>query len=725
MPGPGGMIRLLALILCLSVPGWIVPLPAHAEDGHQLWLRYQPLEIARREILRRQLTSITAPDTPSPIVRNAVMELQRGLQGLLAAEIPVSEEPGDHSVLIGTPATSGTIRQLALPLDSLGKEGFLLRLIDVAGHDVVVIAAAHDAGVLYGVFELLRLIESGRDLESLDISEQPRIDLRLLNHWDNLDRSVERGYAGQSLWDWWRLPNIVDTRYREYARANASIGINGTVLNNVNAVPEVLTQRYLLKVAALADEFREWGLRVYLAVRFSAPVDVGGLATADPLDPEVREWWQARTAEIYRLVPDFGGFLVKANSEGQPGPQNYGRSHADGANMLAAALEPHGGVVMWRAFVYDQDNPDDRVKQAFSEFKPLDGQFADNVLVQVKNGPLDFQPREPFHPLFGAMPRTPLVMEFQITQEYLGFATHLVYLGELWEEVLSTDTHVKGAGSTVASVIDGSLHGQSRTGIAGVANIGTDRNWSGSIFGQANWFAFGRLAWNPQLGAADIAAEWLKMTFSHEPAFITGALGIMMRSRQAAVDYMTPLGLAHLMGTGHHYGPAPWVDNLSRPDWNPFYYHRADRDGIGINRTANGSNAVSQYAPAVEALFSDRATIPDQYLLWFHRVDWDERLGNGNTLWEELVARYERGVASVQRMQREWKTLESFIDAERFDAISRKLAVQLEEAIWWRNACLAYFAERAGRALPAGVAPPPESLDHYQSLEFPYAPGNG
>jgi len=725
MPEIGGMVRLLAVILCLSSPGLAVPIPALAEDGHQLWLRYQPLQVPRQQLLRQQLTSITAPDTPSPIILNAVMELQRGLQGLLAAEIPVSDEPGKHTVLIGTPASSTTIRQLALPLDSLGNEGFLLRRITAAGHDVVVIAAAHDAGVLYGVFELLRLIESGRDLESLDMTDQPRIGIRVLNHWDNLDRSVERGYAGQSLWDWWRLPDIIDARYREYARANASIGINGTVLNNVNAAPEILTSRYLRKTSALADEFRAWGLRVYLAVRFSAPADVGGLDTADPLDPEVREWWRAKTAEIYRLIPDFGGFLVKANSEGQPGPQNYGRSHADGANMLAEALAPHGGIVMWRAFVYDQDNPDDRVKQAFSEFKPLDGQFADNVLVQVKNGPLDFQPREPFHPLFGAMPRTPLMMEFQITQEYLGFSTHLVYLGELWEEVLRTDTHANGAGSTVASVIDGSLHGQPRTGIAGVANTGTDRNWSGSIFGQANWYAFGRLAWNPQLGAADIAAEWLKMTFSREPAFIEGASGIMMRSRQAAVDYMTPLGLAHLMGTGHHYGPAPWVDNLSRPDWNPFYYHRADREGIGIDRTASGSNAVGQYAPAVEALFSERKTIPDQYLLWFHRVDWDERLDNGKTLWEELVARYEQGVATVQWMQRQWRTLESFVDAERFNAISRKLAVQLDEAIWWRNACLAYFAERAGRALPDGVAPPPETLDYYRSLEFPYAPGNG
>lgn len=720
-----GTFQIFALILCLASPGWIVPATALAEDGYSLWLRYEPLESPRQQVLRRQLKTITMPDTTSPLTLNAITELQLGLQGLLGIEIPLNEEFTGHSILIGTPASSAAIRQLALPLEPLGQEGFLLRWMNLEGLDTLVVAAASDNGVLYGVFELLRLVGSGRDIQNLEHIEQPRIGIRLLNHWDNLDGHVERGYSGRSLWDWWRLPDVIDSRYRDYARANASIGINGAVLNNVNAAPEILTPRYLRKAAALAEEFRPWGQKVYLSVRFSAPVDLGGTDTADPLNPKVRAWWKAKTKEIYQLIPDFGGFLVKANSEGQPGPQNYGRSHADGANMLAEALAPHGGVVMWRAFVYDQDNPDDRVKQAYTEFKPLDGQFADNVLVQVKNGPLDFQPREPFHPLFGAMPRTPLMMEFQITQEYLGFSTHLAYLGELWEEVLTTDTMAGGAGSTVASVIDGSVHGHSKTGIAGVANTGTDRNWSGSIFGQANWYAFGRLAWNPRQTASEIAAEWLKMTFSRNPVFVERATAIMMRSRQAAVDYMTPLGLAHLMGTGHHYGPAPWVDDLGRADWNPFYYHRADSGGIGVDRTASGSNAVSQYAPAIENLFSSRETVPDDYLLWFHRVGWDERLENGNTLWEELVARYDQGVATVRWMQQEWNELKPFVDAERFDAISRKLAVQLEEATWWRNACIAYFTERSGRKLPAGVKPPPETLDHYRSLEFPYAPGDG
>ena len=482
----------------------------------------------------------------------------------------------------------------------------------VAGKRATVIAANTDIGVLYGVFRLLQLLQTGQPIDAVSLVEAPRIRHRLLNHWDNLNRTVERGYAGFSLWDWHKLPDYRSPRYTDYARANASIGINGTVLTNVNANATSLTAEYLGKAAALADVFRPYGIRVYLTARFSAPIEIGGLATADPLDPAVAAWWKRKADEIYGFIPDFGGFLVKANSEGQPGPQDYGRTHADGANVLADAVGPHGGIVMWRAFVYSNEVPDDRAKQAYNEFQPLDGKFRPNVLVQVKNGPIDFQPREPFHPLFGAMPKTPLMMEFQITQEYLGFATHLVYLAPLFEETLRADTWAKGEGSTVARVIDGSLHGHERTGIAGVANIGTDRNWCGSVFACANWYAFGRLAWDHELTSGAIADEWIRRTFGNDPALVAPVKEMMLGSREAAVDYMTPLGLHHQMAEGHHYGPGPWVSQARRADWTSVYYHRADANGIGFDRTAAGSNAVGQYFPPVAEVFGSRDKVPEK-----------------------------------------------------------------------------------------------------------------
>jgi alpha-glucuronidase len=463
---------------------------------------------------------------------------------------------------------------------------------------------------------------------------------------------------------------------------------------------------------------------VYLSARFSAPIELGGLKTADPLDPAVRKWWRDKADEIYRVIPDFGGFLVKANSEGQPGPQDYHRSHADGANMLADALAPHGGIVMWRAFVYSEHDLDDRTKQAYNEFKPLDGTFRDNVLLQVKNGPLDFQPREPFSPLFGAMPKTPLMMEFQVTKEYLGFATHLVYLGPMWEEVLRADTWAKGKGSTVAKVVDGQLDGHALTGIAGVANIGTDRDWSGSVFDQANWYAFGRLAWDPTQSARAIADDWARMTFSPDDAVAKPVVGMMMASREAAVDYMTPLGLAHLMGAGHHYGPAPWDDSLPRADWNPVYYHRADRNGIGFDRTRQGSDAVDQYAPPVADEFNNLKSTPDAYLLWFHHLPWDYRMRSGHTLWDELVMHYSHGVDEVKQMRATWKSLDGRVDAQRYAQTAAFLAIQQNEAQWWRDASIAYWQSLNHLPLPAGYAPPAHTLDYYKSLSFPYAPGH-
>jgi alpha-glucuronidase len=694
---------------------------ARAEDGYDLWLRYRLVDPAAREAYRAQATEIVAQGA-SPTLELATSELTRGLAGLLGAPRSVVSAPTrEGSLVLGTPASSPLIASLRLPVERLGPEGYLLRTASVGGRRITVIAASSDIGVLYGAFRYLSLIQTRQPVERLDIASAPKLQLRMLNHWDNLDRSVERGYAGQSIWDWWKLPDRRDPRYLDYGRANASLGINGTVLNNVNAKADSLTEPYLRKAAAVADVLRPFGIRVYLSARFSAPIEIGGLKTADPLDPAVRAWWRTKADEIYRLIPDFGGFLVKANSEGQPGPQDYSRNHADGANMLGEAVAPHGGIVIWRAFVYSNEQPEDRIKQAYNEFMPLDGRFRENVLVQVKNGPLDFQPREPFHPLFGAMQKTPLLMEFQITKEYLGFATHLVYQGALYEEVLKADTWRRGRGSTVAKVIDGGLFGHARTGMAGVSNIGSDRNWTGSQFEQANWYAFGRLAWDPEASARDIAADWARMTFTNDPAFVEPVVKMMMASRETVVDYMTPLGLHHIMGEGHHYGPAPWVSGGSRADWTSVYYHRAAPDGIGFDRTAKGSNAVAQYAPEAAAGFSSLAD--EKHLLWFHRLPWDHRLSTGRTLWDELVVRYTGGVAGVAGMRRTWASLEPYVDPERHAETAEFLAVQEQEAQWWRDACIAYFQTFAKRPLPAGYAPPKHPLAYYQAMTFPYAPG--
>jgi alpha-glucuronidase len=485
----------------------------------------------------------------------------------------------------------------------------------------------------------------------------------------------------------------------------------------------VLTKPWLEKCAALANIFRPYGIKVYLTSRFSAPIEIGNLKTADPLNDTVQQWWNNKAKEIYELIPDFGGFLVKANSEGQPGPQNYGRNHADGANMLADALAPYNGIVMWRAFVYSQQS-NDRFKQAYEEFKPLDGKFRKNVLVQVKNGPIDFQPREPFSPLFGAMNQTPLMMEFQLTQEYLGQGTHLVYEAPMFKEVLDADTYAKGKGSTVAKVIDGSLYNNSLNGMAAVANIGNDKNWTGHLFGQANWYALGRLAWNYTLGSEQIADEWIRQTFTNDPVFVAATKKIMLSSHEAMVNYMTPLGLHHIMGNGHHYGPAPWSDNLPRADWNPVYYHKADSFGIGFDRTASGTNALAEYAPEVCKQYEEVNTCDEKYLLWFHHVSWKHKMRSGQTLWEELCDKYYGGVDTIQLIQQQWNTLEKHVDKERFQQVKMLLAIQLKEAIWWRNACLLYFQTFSKMAIPVKYEQPDKSLDYYKSLHFPYAPGN-
>ncbi|HEV7331301.1 MAG TPA: alpha-glucuronidase family glycosyl hydrolase [Flavisolibacter sp.] len=709
-------ILLTTLLFCAFLVGF-------AENGYRLWLRYD--KIANNALLqqyRNSIQSFYCPET-SPILAVARKELQTGLQGLLDKKTGASTTPGAASIVISVGQKNGGTK--GIDYASLGKEGFVIRNITTNGRKQILIAANSDAGALYGVFHFLRLLQTNNDIQKVNITSIPKIQHRVLNHWDNLNRHVERGYAGISLWNWHTLPGYIDQRYIDYARANASLGINGTVLTNVNANALVLTDTYLQKVKALADVFRSYGIKVFLTARFSAPIEIGGLKTADPLNEEVQAWWKEKAAEIYKVIPDFGGFLVKANSEGQPGPQNYGRTHADGANMLADAVAPFGGIVMWRAFVYTNENPEDRVKQAYTEFKPLDGKFRKNVLVQVKNGPLDFQPREPFSPLFGAMPQTPLMMEFQITQEYLGQGTNLVYEAPMFKEVLQSDTYRQGEGSTVAKVIDGRLHDYPVTGIAGVSNIGNDINWTGHLFGQANWYAYGRLAWDHQLSATQIADEWIRQTFSSKKAVVDTIQSMMQNSYEAMVNYMTPLGLHHIMGTGHHYGPAPWIDNAGRPDWNPVYYHRADEKGIGFDRTTSGSNAVSQYAPELAKRFNNIQTCPEEYLLWFHHVPWNYTMKSGRTLWDELCLRYQKGVDEVRRMQKQWDSLRGSIDEERFRHVQMLLAVQEEEARWWRDACLQYFQTFSKQLLPEGVEKPAHSLEYYQKLKFPYAPGNG
>ncbi len=699
---------LFSLLLVPSMPG------ARADDGYRLWLRY---DLISDEELRagyaRELREVVlaAPGiAESPTVAAARDELTAGLRGLLGRDARVT--------LDSSPSHD----------ESLGAEGHRIEGGRRDDHAAVVVRANTEIGALYGSFALLRMVQTGEPLAGIHDSDTPRIERRILNHWDNLNRFVERGYAGFSLWEWFQLPDHRAPRYRDYARACASVGINGAVLTNVNADALVLTAPYIEKVAALADEFRPYGVRVYLTARFSAPMEIGGLETADPLDPEVAAWWKRKVDEIYARVPDFGGFLVKANSEGQPGPQNFGRTHAEGANLLADALAPRDGIVMWRAFVYAAEDAEDRVKQAYSEFHPLDGAFRDNVLVQIKNGPLDFMPREPFHPLFGAMPRTGLALELQITQEYLGASIHLAYLAPMWKEVLDADTFTSGPGTTVARVIAGDVRAdagkrKTPTVIAGVANTGTDRNWTGHPLAQANWHAFGRLAWDYSLSSAKIADEWARMTFNRaDDAARRAITDILLGSRETVVSYSMPLGLHHIMAWDHHYGPGPWVD-IGRADWTSPYYHQADAEGLGAARSASGSNALEQYAGPLRKLWGDPETCPEELLLWFHHVPWDHRMQSGRTLWDELCLAYQRGVDEARAMVEKWETLSGAIDAGRHTHTKALLARQEREAREWRDACTLYFQQFSKRPLPEGVEPPAYPLEHYKAIDLRYVPG--
>ncbi len=632
-----------------------------AENGSRLWLRQSGRAGASVEVLSRHA---------SATLNIAAEELRQSWRG--------------NPVI------------LAIEKDkALAADGFKI----VCSEGKIRVISPTGTGLLYAAYHLLRLQESGQAIAST--TENPAYTLRILNHWDNTDRTVERGYAGESLWDWEKLPHTLSESYKDYARANASIGINGTVLNNVNASPGILSAEYLNKVKALADVFRPYGIRVYLSVNFASPMVLDSLPTADPLDKRVIRWWKKKAGEIYGLIPDFGGFLVKANSEGQPGPCDFGRTHADGANMLADALKPHKGIVMWRAFVYSPSDAD-RAKQAYLEFKPLDGNFRSNVIVQVKNGPVDFQPREPYSPLFGAMRHTPLMVEFQITQEYLGHSNHLVYLAPMWKEFF------------------GLVPPSTLKAVAGVSNIGSDANWCGHPFAQANWYAFGRLAWNPSLSSEAIADEWLRQTFSKEKEFVEPIGRLMLRSHEAAVDYMMPLGLHHIFAWGHHYGPEPWCNVPgARPDWMPSYYHRAGANGIGFDRSHTGSHATAQYPDSLCRLYDDPSTCPEQYLLWFHHLPWNHRMKSGRTLWDELCHRYDSGVQQVREFQKTWDRVESLIDAERFRDVQSRLKTQLRDAVWWKDACLLYFQEFSKLPIPYGIERPIHELEELKKIVLP------
>ena len=562
------------------------------------------------------------------------------------------------------------------------------------------ITASNPIGLLYGAYELIRLQNtdayntgSGNQQnfsKAIDETEKPQVDLRILNHWDNLDGSIERGYAGKSIFKWEEIKlgkngkggsisKSLHDRLITYARANASLGINGSVLNNVNASPKMMTAEYINKVKVIANILRPYGIRVYLSINFASPMALGYTKTADPLDKKVQQWWQKKAKEIYATIPDFGGFLVKANSEGQPGPGDYHRTHADGANMLADAVKPYGGIIMWRSFVYGANHKgEDRVKQAVSEFKGMDGKFRDNVILQSKNGPLDFQPREPYAPIFDNIKQTPQIAELQITQEYLGQSKHLTYLAPMWKEFFDF------------------VNPDRLVGISGVANIGDDANWCGHPFSQANWYAFGRLAWNPSLTAEEIAHEWLVQTYGNQDERFTKPVEMMMMtSREACVNYMMPLGLHHIFKFDHHYGPEPDGFIASYPlEWCPVYYHKADAQGVGFDRSSKGTDAVGQYPEPYRSLYDNIETCPEEYLLWFHHVPWTYKMKSGSTLWQELCMKYNMGVAMVEVYRDFWHTsAKQYMKGheQEWQHTDSLLNVQLENAKEWRNTCLKYF----------------------------------
>jgi len=693
---------------------------AYAEDGSRLWLRYEPLPAEQASRLGAAIQSVHADLTMASLAAG-VEELQKAMKGFIGKELLHSPRLQGNSVVMVVAGSRLAARfGLNDELRAMHRDGFIIRPITRNRQSYLVIASPTQVGVLYGVFHLIRSIQIGEFTAQLSVKTEPHFDVRILNHWDNLNGTVERGYAGRSIWLWDELPGTLSPRYKAYARANASIGINAMTPNNVNADPLILSREYLYKVQALANVFRPYGVRMYLSINFASPMVLDGLPTADPLVPEVRQWWIDKVNEIYKLIPDFGGFLVKANSEGQPGPLDFGRTHVDGANMIAEALKPHGGIVMWRAFVYEPDGID-RAKEAYLEFVPYDGQYHPNVTIQAKSGPVDFQPREPFSPIFNGLRKTGVTVEVQITQEYTGWSDHLVYLGLQNTEMLKSETYAFGPGSTVARMTDGTLIPGRVSAFAGVANIGRDANWTGHHFAQANWYAFGRQGWDHELCPEKIADEWIRMTFTSDTAFRYPVREMMMSSLETVIDYMQPLGLHHIFAWDHHYGPEPWCYVPgARPDWLPRYYHQASEKGIGFNRTRTGSGAVDQYEQPLADRFNDIKTTPEIFLLWFHHVPWDHKMKSGKTLWDEMAHIYQRGVDSVRSFQKTWDRMEPFVDAERFRHVQSRLRKQIRSAVWWRDAVLLYFQTYSRMPIPHHLERPINDLEYYKQIRLPY-----
>jgi alpha-glucuronidase len=690
---------------------------ATSDTGYEAWLRYDRLPERQAGELAGWCRRVVMPERDTGLFRTIRDELAQALAALTGAEPAFTDAPGaDASAADDSGANRALLVMTAERAAGLGllsgeeagamhAEGFVIRGVRREGAEAVLIAGGTARGLLYGVFHFLRLAAIGgldaRSLAGLDIADRPRNPLRMINHWDNMDGSIERGYAGGSIF--YRGGRFVSDRkrIRDYARLLASIGINALTINNVNVhetETKLITDELLPDVAAVADIFREYGIRIMLSINFAAPIQAGGLTTADPLDPAVRAWWRERAADIYRRIPDFGGFLVKADSEFRPGPFTYGRDHADGANMLAEALEPFGGVVIWRCFVYNclqdwRDRKTDRAKAAYDHFVPLDGRFRDNVLLQIKNGPMDFQVREPVSPLFGGLRRTNQMLELQITQEYTGQQRHLCYLVPQWKEVLDFDTHARGEGTTVARIVDGSAFGRATGGIAGVSNIGDDPNWTGHLLAQANLYGFGRLAWNPELTAEGVTDEWVRLTFGGDPETVRTIAGMLLDSWRIYENYTAPLGVGWMVNPGHHYGPN--VDGYEYSKWGT--YHFADCHGVGVDRTVKtGTGFTAQYHKPHCDIYESLELCPDELLLFFHHVPYTHRLKSGKTVIQHIYDTHFEGAEQARGLVERWKKLKDRIDPGRFRQVLRRLEEQAEHAEEWRDVINAYFWRKSG-----------------------------
>ncbi len=676
-----------------------------AESGYNLWLRYVQVSDAGLLAQYRANATQTVVQGASATMLAADSELIGGLNGLLAQTTPnQTSVTANGAIVVGTPSNSSIIGGLGLTFDA-NPEAYQIISTTSGGYSIIAVASSGDIGALYGTYGLLRLIQTGKTLTDLNIVDKPLIKKRMLDHWDDTT-GVNRGYGGNSIWNWGQLPGTISPRYKMYARACASIGINCVNLNDVNAVVSFMKGNMIAKEAVLANVFRPYGIRLFISPPWNAPTTsgMGTLTTADPTNASVISWWTNKIDSIYMAIPDFGGFLEKADAEGTSGPLQYGRTEAQGANLFANALAPHGGVVFWRAFWYQDTMSSDRLKASYNMFHPLDGQFAPNVILQAKNGPFDFQPREPVHTLFGSMPSTNIGMECEITTEYLGQAHYLVYLGPYWKEYLEFDTYAKGAGSTVAKVIDGSLFGDTLTGMGGVPGIGTDSNWCGNDMAQANWYAFGRLAWNHELSSDSIANEWVKMTWSWNPTVISTICAMMAGSREAVVKFQEPLGMGYLCGSDH-YSPAPGtVQNASYPSYNPTYWHKADAVGLGYDResASPGSDFVDEYFSPNNTMYNTLSTTPDNLLCYYHHVPWNYVVpSTGRTLWNELCFRYYDGTHYVGvEDSTQWPTLIGLIDAQRYAVQKTLLDGNYSAAVNWRNTCVTYFATFSKQAIP-------------------------